>query len=81
MNRSPACVANGVFYQVLIDGSVEAFDAETGKPLWKSSLPSSSHGGVAIANGELYTTNGEPNAPPVEVKNRYYVFAYSIDGK
>jgi glucose dehydrogenase len=83
MNRSPACVANGVFYQTLIDGSLEALDAETGKTLWSSRLASSSHTGVVIANGELYTTNGEPNAAPVSVdpNGNYFVYAYSIDGQ
>jgi outer membrane protein assembly factor BamB len=83
MNRSPACVANGVFYQTLVDGTLEAFDAETGKTLWSSRLASSSHTGVVIANGELYTTNGEPNAAPVSVdpNGNYSVYAYSIDGQ
>ncbi|MBI2820736.1 MAG: PQQ-binding-like beta-propeller repeat protein, partial [Acidobacteria bacterium] len=49
MNRAPVCVANGVFYQSLADGSLEAFDAETGAALWKSSMPSTSRGGIVIA--------------------------------
>jgi len=79
MNRAPVCVANGVFYQSLANGNLEAFDAETGKLLWQSSLPSTSRGGIVIANGNLYTSNGEGGLP-TEPKSRYYVFAYSIDG-
>lgn len=79
MNRSPVCVANGVFYQSLGDGSLEALDAETGKSLWQSSLPSTSRGGIVIANGNLYTSNGEGGLP-TEPRHRYYVYAYSIDG-
>ena len=81
MNKSPVCLANGVFYQSLVDGGLEAYDGETGKQLWKSSMPSSSHGGIVIANGALYTSNGESTSPPPEPKNKYSVFAYSIDGR
>jgi polyvinyl alcohol dehydrogenase (cytochrome) len=77
-NGSPVCVANGVFYQSLANGSLEAYDAETGKPLWSSSIPSASRGGIVIANGSLYTANGERGLP-TEPKNRYSVFAYRID--
>ena len=80
MNRSPVCVANGVFYQSLENGSLEAYDAETGRQLWQSSIPSTSRGGIVIANGKLYTANGEGGLP-TEPKNRYSVFAYSIDGQ
>lgn len=59
MNRAPVCVANGVFYQSLYDGSLEAFDAHTGRPLWQSNLPSTSRVGIVIADGTLYTSNGE----------------------
>ena len=79
MNRSPVCVANGVFYQSLFDGSLEAFEAETGKPLWRSDLPTTSRGGIVIANGTLYTSNSEGGG--FEPKNKYAVYAYSIDGK
>ena len=80
MNRACVCVANGVFYQSLGDGSLEALDAETGKLLWQSSLPSTSRGGIVIANGNLYTSNGEGGLP-TEPIHRYYVYAYSIDGR
>ena len=80
MNRAPVCVANGVFYQSLENGSLEAYDAETGRQLWQSSIPSTSRGGIVIANGNLYTANGEGGLP-TEPKNRYSVFAYSIDGQ
>jgi outer membrane protein assembly factor BamB len=80
MNRACVCVANGVFYQSLANGRLEAFDAETGKLLWQSSLPSTSRGGIVIANGNLYTSNGEGGLP-TEPTHRYYVYAYSIDGR
>ena len=82
MNRAPVCIANGVYYQSLADGSLEALHAETGKPLWKAEtpLPSTSRGGIVIANGELYTSNGEGGLP-TEPKSQYYVYAYSIDGQ
>ena len=80
MNRSPVCVANGVFYQSLASGALEAYHAETGKQLWQSNLPSPSRGGIVIANGTLYTSNGEGGLP-TEPRNRYSVFAYSIDGR
>ena len=73
-------MANGVFYQSLRDGTLEAYDAETGRQLWQSSLPSTSRGGIVIANGTLYTSNGEAGLP-TEPKNRYFVYAYSIDGR
>jgi polyvinyl alcohol dehydrogenase (cytochrome) len=80
LNRSPVCVANGVFYQSLGDGSLEAYHAETGQQLWQSSMPSPSRGGIVIANGTLYTSNGEGGLP-TEPRNPYSVFAYSIDGR
>jgi alcohol dehydrogenase (cytochrome c) len=79
-SSSPVCVANGVFYQSLRDGSLEAYDAETGKPLWQSTMPSTSRGGIVIANGNLYVSNGEAGLP-TEPKHRYFVYAYSIDGR
>jgi len=79
-SSSPVCVANGVFYQSLRDGSLEAYDAETGRSLWQSSIPSTSRGGIVIANGNLYVSNGEAGLP-TEPKNRYFVYAYSIDGR
>ena len=35
MNRAPVCLANGVFSQSFYDGSLEAFDAHTGRPLYE----------------------------------------------
>ena len=63
-----------------VRGFVSAFDAETGKQLWQSSMPSTSRGGIVIANGTLYTSNGEGGLP-TEPKSRYFVFAYSLDGR
>ena len=80
MNKSPVCLANGVFYQSLIDGALEALDAGSGRRLWASSMPSSSHGGIVIANGVLYTSNGDSAGPPARADNTYSVFAYSVGG-
>ena len=79
-SSSPVSVANGVFYQSLRDGSLEAYDAESGKQLWQSTMPSTSRGGIVIANGNLYTSNGEAGLP-TEPKNRYFVYSHSIDGR
>ena len=79
MNRAPGCVANGVFYQSLYDGSLEAYHAHTGQSLWQASLPSTSRGGIVIANGTLYTSNGEGGGFAPE--KQYSVYAYSIDGR
>ena len=79
MNRAPVCVANGVFYQSLYDGSLEAFDAHTGRPLWQSNLPSTSRVGLVIADGTLYTSNGEGGGFAPE--KPYSVYAYRSDGR
>ena len=82
-NHAPVAVANGVFYQGLMDGKVEALDAESGRVLWDFQLPTAHRGGMAIANGTLYVGSGEPSGSTGEVVSRgnYYMYAFSIDGR
>ena len=80
----PVAAANGVFYQGLDDGSLEALDAEDGRTLWRYQLPTIYRGGTAIANGALYTSNGAPMTgwTPEEVRSHdYFVFAFTVDGE
>jgi len=79
MNRAPVCVAGGVFYQSLFYRTVEAFRVQDGRKIWETGLPTTSRGGVVVSNGALYVANGE--AGGAEPKNRYYLFAYSLDGR
>jgi glucose dehydrogenase len=83
LNEGPVAVANGVFYQGLRDGTLEALDTDTGAKLWEFKLPSAHRGGISIANGVLYTSNGEPSqSPDEEAKGKEYsIFAFSIDGQ
>lgn len=79
----PVAVANGVFYQGLADNSLEALDAEEGRSLWKYQLPTLHRGGIAIANGALYTSNGAPMTgwTPEQVRSHdYLVHAFTVDG-
>ncbi|MDA2934674.1 PQQ-binding-like beta-propeller repeat protein, partial [Acidobacteria bacterium AH-259-D05] len=82
-NHAPVAVANGVFYQGLMDGTLQALDAETGGVLWEYKLPTAHRGGIAIANGTLYASNGEPSRATEEVAKtgRYSIYAFSIDGE
>lgn len=79
MVGAPPAVANSVFYQCLMDGSLSAWDADTGDPLWDYKLPSGGRGGIAIANGALYTSNGVPMR--AEETPRYSMFSFTVDGK
>lgn len=81
-NHAPVAVANGVFYQGLMDGTLQAFDADYGRLLWEHKLPTAHRGGIAIANGTLYVGSGEPSGATEEIVNRgrYYMYAFSIDG-
>lgn len=79
---APVSVANGVFYQGLENGSLEAIDVETGEELWSQKLPKMIRGGVAVANGWIYSTTGtmqgwrRDDASPDE---RYAIYAFSPD--
>ncbi|MCK5351300.1 PQQ-binding-like beta-propeller repeat protein, partial [bacterium] len=81
-NHAPVAVANGVFYQGLMDGTLEALDARSGRVLWNYKLPTAHRGGIAIANGTLYAGSGEPTGATGETARggRYYMYAFSIDG-
>ena len=43
-NHAPVAVANGVFYQGLMDGTLQAFDADYGRLLWEHKLPTAHRG-------------------------------------
>jgi len=73
--QGAVAVANGLFYQGLRDGTLQALDVENGKPVWTYKLPSAKRGGITISNGVVYAPCGGESAPP------YSVHAFSIDGK
>lgn len=73
--QGAVAVANGLFYQGLMDGTLQAFEVETGKPIWTYKLPAPRRGGITISNGTLYTSCGVAKLPP------YTLYAFSIDGK
>jgi len=82
MNSAPIAVANGVLYQGLNNGMVEALDSKTGRRLWQFKMPSAYRGGVAVANGAIYTSNGEPTSwsgQPLPYKHSLYCF--TVDGR
>jgi len=80
---APVAVANHVFYQGLTDGVMEAIDAISGEQLWKHQFTDVLRGGMAIANGHLYTSIGAPSG--WKLKNaiegkKYAVYAFSPNG-
>ncbi len=54
----PVAVANGVYYQGLIDGTLDAIDAKSGEQLWRYQFPDMIRGGMSISNGYLFTSTG-----------------------
>ena len=76
---APPAVANGVYYQSLMDGMLSGWDADTGDPLWEYKMPSGNRGGIAIANGALYTSNGGPF--PAGQKPKYGMYCFTVDGR
>ena len=82
-NSSPIAVANGVLYQGIQDpAKIEALDAKSGRRLWEFLLPSPFRGGASIANGAMYTSNGEQlrglftrGSDPT-----YSVYCFTVDG-
>jgi outer membrane protein assembly factor BamB len=78
INQAPVAVANGVFYQGLMDGKISALDADSGDPLWEYELASGHRGGIAIANGALYTSNGGSFQTGQEEK--YSMSCFTVDG-
>lgn len=79
--RAPVAVANGVFYQGLTDGNLEALDTRSGRQLWRYQLPSPHRGGFAIANGILYASNGELSLDGQASTDRYSIYAFSTSDK
>ena len=81
-HSSPIAVANRVLYQGFLSGKIEALDADNGRTLWEHTLPSAYRGGMAVANGALYSSNGEAGGsrkPPVPYK--YSMYCFTVDGK
>jgi outer membrane protein assembly factor BamB len=73
--QGAVAVANGLFYQGLRDGTLQALDVENGKPVWTFKLPAPKRGGITISNGVVYAPCGGEKTPP------YGMYAFSIDGK
>ena len=78
VNRAPVAVANEVFYQGLMDGTLEAMDVATGERLWEYQLPSGHRGGIAITNGAMYVSNGGPFREGQTKK--YSMYCFTVDG-
>lgn len=78
-NQAPVAVANGVLYQGLMDGRLQALDAGTGEQLWEYNLPSGHRGGIAIANGSLFASNGGPFRR--DTTEKYAMLCFTIDGQ
>lgn len=78
-NQAPVAVANGLFYQGLMDGRLQALDTDTGELLWEYKLPSGHRGGIAIANGAIYGSNGGPFRR--EQTKKYVMQCFTIDGE
>ncbi len=81
-SSSPIAVANQVLYEGFLDGRMRALDARDGKTLWEYKLPSMFKGGVAIANGAMYTSNGGTlQWKPDQSSTKYAVYCFTLDGK
>ena len=80
-HKAPVAVANGVFYQGLVSGELQALNAKTGRLLWEDQLPSAHRGGITISNGMLFTSNGESTLNSAPTTNLYGVYAFSLDGE
>lgn len=83
LQSSPIGVANGVLYQgLLAPAKIEALDASSGERLWEFALPSQFRGGVSIANGAVYTSNGEPLGWSGEkMPYDHAVYCFTVDGR
>jgi outer membrane protein assembly factor BamB len=82
-NSSPLAVANGVLYQgIQKPAKIEALNAKTGERLWEAPMPSPYRGGASIANGAVYTSNGELlSGLLTRGSYPYSVYCFTIDGK
>jgi outer membrane protein assembly factor BamB len=78
--RGPVAIANGVFYQAFVDGALQAINSEDGRTLWEYQLPTAHRGGITIANGALYTSNGALLGTSEEEENEhtYSVYAFTL---
>lgn len=80
-NRSPTtcgvCVANGVFYIGLADGTLRAFDAASGAVLWEDKIGSTVRG-VLVAGGMLYANEGEVYIRDQLKPEGYRMHAYAV---
>ena len=82
LNSAPLAIANGVLYQGLVNGKVEALDAQNGRRLWEFQLPSAYRGGVAVANGAVYTSNGELTSWDGEpLPYQHSLYCFTLDGQ
>jgi len=81
MHMAPLASANNVLYQGFMDGLLEALDMETGRSLWQFRMPSPHRGGIAIANGAVYASNGETTLGSKAMTDRHFIYAFTVDGK
>lgn len=59
-HSGPLSIANGIVFQGSSNPhKIEALSAKTGHRLWSYLLPSLYRGGITVANGAVYTTNGD----------------------
>ncbi|MEE8177344.1 MAG: PQQ-binding-like beta-propeller repeat protein [Acidobacteriota bacterium] len=79
ITHAPVAVANGVFYQGLMDGMLSGLDTDTGDKLWEYRLPSGNRSGIAIANGALFASNGGPF--PSSRQPKYSMYCFTVDGQ
>jgi len=71
------CVANGVFYVGLADGTLRGFDAGTGAVLWEDKIGSTVRG-VTVAGGMLYANEGEVYIRDQLKPEGYRIHAYAL---
>jgi glucose dehydrogenase len=83
-STSPIAIANDLLYQgYVVKGKIEALDVLTGRRVWEYPLPGDYRGGASIANGALYTSNGEVEVSRREDKTKgynYSLYCFTIDG-
>ena len=80
LQSSPIGVANGVLYQGMTNpAKIEALSIQNGRRLWEHALPTPFRGGVAIAGGAVYCTNGASLAWNGE-RGPFAVHCFTLDG-
>ena len=75
--NAPIALANGVFYQGLLNGKVQALNADDGRLLWEYQMRGTHRGGTAVANGTVYTSSNAEDSSAGENA----VYAFTVDGK